>query len=104
MTKIGSRIDEFRAQRKWTVYRLAELSGISKSAIHKWLDTDTIPSIPALEQICKAFEISLATFFAEGNMVELTPEKKALCDDYDFLTPDERAAVKAIIKSYRNKK
>jgi len=104
MNKVTQRIDRMRADRGWTVYRLAEESGVSNGTIRNWFSTDTYPLIPALESICAAFGISLANFFADGNLVELTPEKKALCEDFDVLTKSERDAVKAIIKSYKDNK
>ena len=104
MNKVVQRIDKMRSDRGWTIYRLSEESGIAHGTIRNWLSTDTYPLIPALEKICEAFGISVANFFADGNMVELTPEKKALCDNFDVLTKSEKDAVKAIIKSYLDNK
>jgi len=60
-------------------------------------------TIPLLEQISESVNITLADFFAEKSLVELTPEKKALINDWCSLTTNEQAAIKAIIKSYRDK-
>lgn len=93
-----------RSDRGWTIYKLSEESGVAHGTIRNWLSTDTYPLIQALEKICRAFGISVANFFADGNMVELTPEKKTLCDDFDVLTKSEKDSIKAIIKSYKDNK
>lgn len=54
---------------------------------------NTIPSISTLEAICTSFGISLSQFFAEGEMVELTPELKELFDNWVNLTPQQKDAV-----------
>ena len=104
MNDVTSRIDKMRTDRGWTVYRLAQESVLNEQTLYNWFSSKTYPSIPMLRQICQAYGITMANFFAEGNMVELTPEKKALCDDFDILTKSEQDAVKAIIKSYKDNK
>ena len=104
MNKVTQKIDRMRAERGWSLYRLSEESGVAHGTIRNWMGTDTYPLIPALEKICEAFGISLAEFFAEGNLSELTPRKKSLCDNFDILTESERVAVEAIIKSYLDNK
>ena len=51
---------------------------------------NTVPSITTLETICDAFGITLSQFFAEGEMVELTPELKVLFENWVSLTPAKR--------------
>ena len=58
------------------------------------------PSIPTLEALCKAFGITMAQFFAEDDLVELTPEVRELVDKWSALTDDQKAAVWQIMKSY----
>jgi len=97
-------IEKQRYKRGWTIYKLSQEAGLSETAIHRWIGTDTCPSIPALRQICQSFGITMADFFAEGNLVELTPDKKTLIDDYTSLSPVEQTAVKAVIKGYKDNK
>ena len=104
MNKVTQKIDRLRSERGWTVYRLSEESGVAQNTIHNWFSTDTYPLIPALEKICEGLGITMAVFFSDGNMVELTPVKKQLCDDFDVLTPSEQDSVLAIIKNYKNNK
>lgn len=53
-----------------------------------------------LEALCKAFNITMAQFFAEDEMVELTPELRELFDRWTALTDEQKAALWQIIKTY----
>lgn len=58
-------------ERGWTEYKLAKECGLSESTISNIYKRNSVPSFPTLEAICKGFGITLAQFFAEGEMIEL---------------------------------
>ena len=49
--------------------------------------------------MCAAFGISLAQFFADQDMVELTPELKELFDNWVSLTPEQKQAALQMIRA-----
>lgn len=53
------------------------------------------PTLPTLEAVCKAFGITLAQFFSEGNgPAEMTEEQRALFGKMEYLNRGaERSAV-----------
>lgn len=59
------RIVELRLERNWSEYQLSQYSGITQSTISAWYRKDTLPSIPSLQKICVAFNISMSEFFME---------------------------------------
>lgn len=63
---ILEKITELREHRNWSEYQLAEKSGLTQSTISSWYRKDMLPSIPSLEKICNAFDISLSQFFLEN--------------------------------------
>lgn len=87
------RLHQLLNERGWSEYRLAKNCGLSNSTIANIYHRNTIPSISTLEAICTSFGISLSQFFAEGEMVELTPELKELFDSWVNLTPQQKDAV-----------
>lgn len=91
------RLRQLLEDRGWTEYRLSKECGLSQSTIGNIYRRNTTPSIDTLEIICKAFGITLSQFFAETDMVELTPELKALFDGWVSLTPEQKKAVKKMI-------
>lgn len=63
-----------------------------------------MPSIPTLEAICNGYGITLSQFFAEGEMVELTPELKELFDSWASLTPEQKSAAQQMIHAMKHSK
>lgn len=94
-----SRLWELMKERGWTAYRLAKESGLSESTLANIFKRNTVPSIATLEAVCAAFGISLAQFFAENEMVELTPELKDLFDHWVSLTPEQKQAALQMLRA-----
>ena len=96
------RLQQLLKERGWSEYRLAKSCGLSESTIANIFRRNTLPSIATLETICGGFGITLSQFFAEGEMVELTPELKELFEGWAFLTPEQKDAVARVIKAMNN--
>ncbi len=100
---IHERLRHFLAERNWTEYRLAKECGLSESTIANVFRRNTLPSVPTIEAICKGFGITLSQFFAEGEMVEMTPELKELFDNWVNLTPAKKLLALEMMKALNNK-
>ena len=59
LTRIRQLLDE----RGWSVYRLAERSGIPQSTLSNMFNRSNSPTIPTLERICRTLDISISEFF-----------------------------------------
>ena len=92
-----ARIRELMAERKWSEYRLAIASGLSQSTVANIFNRNTTPSIATLESICAGFGITLAQFFAEGNMVELTEEQREMFSAWSSLSKDQKDVLRQLI-------
>ena len=104
MNEVTQKIDQLRHSRGWTIYRLAIESEVGEGTIRNWNSSNAYPLIPALKRICEAFGITLAEFFSDGKMIELTPELEEYRSDWMLLDKEERDAVQAIIKGYIKRK
>ena len=98
-----SKLRQLMAERGWTAYRLAKESGLSESTLANIFKRNTVPSISTLESVCSAFGISLAQFFAENDMMELTPELKELFDNWVSLTSEQKQAALQMIRAMNAK-
>lgn len=98
MVDIHERLHQLLRNRGWTTYRLALNCGLSHATIANIYKRNTVPSIPTLDAICKAFGITLAQFFAEGDMVELTPELKEVFVRWADLTLRQKAATLELLQ------
>ena len=79
---VNARVRQLLKERGWTPYRLARESNLSDATIGNMFRRNTVPSVVTLESICAGFGITLSQFFAEGEMVEMTPELKELFEDF----------------------
>ncbi len=98
------RLQQLMDDRGWTMYRLAKESGLTESTIANIYRRNALPSIPTLEMICKGFGITISQFFAEEELVELTPDLKELFNGWISLTPEQKNATLAIIKAFHHDK
>jgi len=96
---IVKRIAELLKQRNWTVYKLAQETDLTDKSIYKWINGKAQPTVKALYSVCQAFGITMAEFFAEGNLIEVSDEIKNLYKDWTALTKEEQNAIRALIKS-----
>ena len=95
----NKRLKKLLKERGWTEYRLAKECGLSPSTIANIYHRNTVPSIATLETICKGFGISMSQFFAEHEMVELTPELKKLFECWVNLTPRQKTAALQMLRA-----
>lgn len=90
-------------ERGWTKYQLARKCGLSDATIANIFRRNTMPSIPTLEAICQGYGITLSQFFAEGEMVELTPDLKEVFDCWAALSPEQKVAAGQMLKAMNQK-
>ena len=83
---------------------MAKRCGLSESTIANIFRRNTVPSIATLETICSGFGITMSQFFAEEDMVEITPELKELFENWVNLTPEQKKAANQMLKAMNNSK
>ena len=97
MKDILAAITAYRQERGWTEYQLAEKSGLPQSTISSWYRKNMIPTVPSLEKICTAFQITLSQLFAEGDLVALTDSQRQLLESWSRLTEEQQNAIFQLI-------
>ena len=100
---VNERLRQMLNERGLTTYKMSELSGLSHTTLANVFKRNTVPSISTLQAICNGFGITLSQFFAEGEMVEMTPELRELFNGWVNLNPEQKAAVQQIIKAMKSK-
>lgn len=98
------RLRQLLNERGWSEYKLAKRCGLSESTVANIFRRNTVPSIATLETICSGFGITMSQFFAEGDMVEITPELKELFENWVNLTPEQKNAANQMLKAMNNSK
>lgn len=104
MINILEKIENLKNEKGWSIYKLAEEAGITQSTLANLFARKSIPSIKTLEQICNAFNITLAEFFAENLEIEYI-EDISTFKKYKNLDDKDKELIKLIIKKLlENKK
>lgn len=63
---VKEKITALRKEREWSKRRLAKEAGLTPSTIYNWYnERNNEPSKEAIEDICAAFNISMAEFFSD---------------------------------------
>ena len=104
MFNAQNRIRQLMAERGWTIYRLAQESGLSQTTISNIFKRNNQPSLPTVNAICDAYGITLAQFFAgEGRRPDLSKEQREIIETWDELGRDERRILIQFVRSLKNK-
>ncbi len=94
------RIYQLRIERGWSEYRLSEESEIAQTTISSWFRKDIVPTIPSLEKICKAYNITLSQFFNWDNEpVALTESQYELLNNWSRLTDEQQKIILDLLRS-----
>lgn len=95
-----STITMYRKQRNWTEYQLATQAQLPQSTISSWYRKNMLPSLPSLEKICKAFDISLSQFFSSGSdTLVADPEQIEFLNEWSKLTREQRDLILRFLKT-----
>lgn len=96
---ILNRIKQLRDERGWSNYKLAKEADISEGSLNNLFRLNNQPTIPTLEAICKALDMSLSQFFAEGSeAVVLSEEQKEMLDIWGTLNKEQKAALLELLR------
>ena len=97
---ILDKITQFRLERNWSEYQLAEESGLTQSTISSWYRKHMLPTIPSLMKICDAFGITLSQFFLEDgdNVILISEQQRQLLHHAAKLSPQQYEALLHFLK------
>ena len=96
------KIDKLRKDKNWSVYKLAEESGISQSTIANMFSRQTQPSFSTLQEICKAFGITLSEFLDENN--NMSDKELILIGNYRKLSKRDKEIIENLMSILINNK
>ncbi|WP_270813515.1 helix-turn-helix domain-containing protein [Hungatella effluvii] len=100
MFDVLGRINELRNTRKWSVYRLAQLSGIPQSTIATWYQKNLYPPIDKLEMICNTFDITLSEFFSTDSNVAVNQKQMEIINKWELLSSKQKLAIQQIMEAF----
>ena len=97
-------ITTYREARHWSNYDLAIHAGIKPTTISTWYRKNIVPTLPTLEKLCDAFQITLSEFFSvvesgEREPVVLTQAQAEMLEKWSELRPEQQEAVMHLLNT-----
>lgn len=100
---ILAKIDQYRKNRNWSLYRLAKESDIQYSSLHSMFEKNTQPTIPTLTKICLGLGISLSDFFSDEmvkNYNHYTEDEEKLLSAYRTMNKKDKIFIQELSKRF----
>jgi transcriptional regulator with XRE-family HTH domain len=97
---VQERIKQLMNDKGWSEYKLAKEAQLSQSTVTKIFDRNNAPTLPTIEAICGAFNMTISQFFADdGEPITLTPEQKAHLELWGSLDDKQRQKLDEFLKT-----
>lgn len=94
MGDIQKRILELLSERGWSIYKLAQETGIHQTTIYDWFNEKKFtPSRKSLEAVCAALGISLAEFYSGIDADTLDDDQIRLLELFEKIPASKRKIV-----------
>jgi transcriptional regulator with XRE-family HTH domain len=103
--EILQKITDLCQEREWSLYKLAKESHISYSTLNNLFIRDNIPTVPTIQKICYAFQITMSEFFETPTETydNLTEEEQLLVNAWNELQGSDRQLLMSYIRSLAQK-
>ncbi len=101
---IGEKLRTLRKAAKLTERKLAELAGVSQSAISEIEHGKKSPTLDTLLKLCSALGISIADFFSDQPATPVPPHLRPLLEAARDLTPEQVELLLPIIREFKKRK
>ena len=97
---ILDKIKRLQKERGWNNSQLAKRAGMPPTTLQGLYKRNNLPTIPTLQALCSAFGITIAQFFADGNVpLDLTPEQAELFEQWNTMTDEQKETLFAFLKT-----
>ena len=101
---IQNKIRELMEARGWTIYKLAQETGVSWSTIRNMFNRNTAPTLPTLEALCAGLGITLTELLLGDGYPELSDDQKELLSRWNRLSPEDKRLYLELLRSMDAKK
>ena len=101
---IGEKLRTLRKAAKLTERKLAELAGVSQSAVSEIEHGKKSPTLDTLLKLCSALGISVADLFSDQPATPVPPHLRPLVEAARDLTPEQVELLLPIIREFKKRK
>ena len=97
---LGELLAAHLEKRNWSVYKLAQKSGVPQATIGNFSKRDTSPTVETLRIVCnRGLGITLEQFFSTFGPTGVSPEEEAILQQYRSLSDDKKETFTKFLNS-----
>lgn len=101
LTQVNGKIKRLMDTVGWSEYKLAKMAGLPQSTITHLFKRNNAPTLPTVEAVCRAFNITLSQFFAdEGEPVPLTEDQQTHLIAWGALSQEQRQILVSTMEQF----
>lgn len=108
MSKVGENVKAERERQKYSQNALAKKAGIAQATLNAIESSTKNPSVDTVILLARALGVSVAYLLGEEQQKEKEAEsdllRKSILDDYDRMTPAQRAKAREYMDLLLNQK
>ena len=99
--EIKEKVLKLTKARGWSLRRLAKEAGISETAVYNWYnEKNHTPSRDKIEDVCAAFGISVAEFYADLEEDSFSQQEIRLLELFRQVPEKKKEAVLTVVQSF----
>lgn len=113
---VAKRIEDLRAERGLSQYKLAKLSGVPQGSLSNYELGKSVPGVEVIEKLCAGLGVTLAEFFSPAAEPEAASEEARPGDEWEplavrfedgsirppeELSPEQQAEIERLTKEFQ---
>lgn len=96
--RIYAKVDELRRTKGLTIHEMAKKAGVSYSAIYKWRDRQSAPSLALLESLSEVLGVHIINLLVkDDDMVYLPEWQKEIFDKITVLSNNQKQLLESFL-------
>lgn len=99
MVDIVRKLENIRANRGLSVYKVTQLAEISQQTYYSWIKDNVMPSMTSLKKVCNVLGVEITDILTDdGDSLEF----ETLKSKWNMMTLSQKQSIMSIIDNYIN--
>ena len=99
MVDIVRKLENIRANRGLSVYKVTQLADISQQTYYSWIKEDVMPSMTSLKKVCNVLGVEITDILTDDSD---SLEFETLKSKWNMMTLSQKQSIMSIIDNYIN--
>lgn len=99
MVDIVRKLENIRANRGLSVYKVTQLADISQQTYYSWIKENVMPSMTSLKKVCNVLGVEITDILTDNSD---SLEFETLKSKWNMMTLSQKQSIMSIIDNYIN--